>query len=93
MSETPDRPVFVVTVEGVEPPVTGRLTVLAFVAADGAEAAETTAAGEVSALGWTDVAVVRSGEVTDRAALPSDFEAAFANALRYGVCLIIYDEP
>ena len=85
-------PVFVVTLEGVEPPASAVLTVLAFVAAVDAEAAEATGAAEVAALGWRDVAVVRSGEVTDVEALPADFAGAMATARRFGCGLIIYDE-
>jgi len=86
-------PVFVVTLEGVEPPATAALTVLAFVTAPTAEAAEATGAAEVAALGWIDVAVVRSGEVTDASALPADFAGAMETARRFGCGLIIYDEP
>ena len=75
-------PVFVVTLEGVEPPASAVLTVLAFVAAVDAEAAEATGAAEVAALGWRDVAVVRSGEVTDVEALPADFAGAMRRSHR-----------
>ena len=84
-------PVFVVTLEGVEPPARVVLTVLAFVEAVDAEAAKATGTAEVAALGWRDVAVVRSGEVTDVDALPADFTAAMATARRFGCGLIIYD--
>jgi hypothetical protein len=84
--------VFVVTLQGVEAPGPQPLTVLAFVAAQTAEAAEAVGADEVAALGWTDVAVLRSGEVTDEAALPADFAGAMETARRFGCGLIIYDE-
>ena len=83
---------FVVTLEGAEPPASAVLTVLAFVEAESPEAAEATGAAEVVALGWRDVAVVRSGEVTDVDALPADFAGAMATARRFGCGLIIYDE-
>ena len=91
--DAPPARVFVVTLQGVEAPSPRPLTVLAFVASETAEAAEAVGADEVAALGWTDVAVVRSGEVSDAAALPADFATAMQTALRFGCALIIYDEP
>lgn len=82
--------VFVVTLEGIE--ANAALTVLAFVKAETAEAAEAAAADELQNLGWTDVRALRCGEVVDAAALPDDFRGAMATALRFGCGLIIYDE-
>jgi hypothetical protein len=85
--------VFVVTLEGVEAAGAPALTVLAFMrAADEAEA-ERGATAELEALGWTGVQVLRSGEVTDAAALPEDFRAAMQTALKFGCGLVIYEEP
>jgi len=83
--------VFVVTLEGVEAQGAPPLTVLAFVRAATAEAAEAGAAAELAGLGWSAVQVLRSGEVTDAAALPEDFRGAMQTALRFGCGLIIYD--
>jgi hypothetical protein len=86
-------PIFVVTLEGYEPPDPARLTVLAFVqAADEGDAQQ----GALSALAerrWTSVQALRAGEVTDEAAVPADFERALESARRCGLGLIIYEEP
>ncbi len=87
------KPVFVVTLEGVEPPDPGRLTVLAFVAAADDDAAQALATAELARRGWTDVRALRVGEITDEGAVPSDFARAFESARTYGVGLIIYDAP
>lgn len=86
-------PVFVVTLEGAEAAGGPFLTVLAFACAPDEAAAEQAGADELRRLGWTEVRVVRTGELTDPQALPADFSDAYANALRYGCALIIYDEP
>jgi hypothetical protein len=85
------KPVFVVTLEGVEPPDPARLTVLAFVAADTGEEAEATGTAALDQRGWTDVQALRAGEITDEGAVPADFANAFASARRHGIGLIIYD--
>ena len=81
------------TLQGVEVAGGPALTVLAFVAADAADAGEAQAVREVEAMGWREVAALRSGEVVDESALPDDFRGALATARRYGCGLIIYDEP
>lgn len=91
--DAPLARVFVVTLQGLEPPGPQPLTVLAFVTADSTGAAEAVGAAEVAAMGWTEVAVLRTGEVTDAAALPRDFAGAMETARRFGCGLIIYDEP
>ena len=83
--------VFVVTLEGVEAAGASPLTVLAFVRAATARAAEAGAVAELAGLGWSDVGALRSGEVTDAVALPEDFRGAMATARRFGCGLIIYD--
>ena len=85
--------VFVVTLEGVEAAGAPALTVLAFVSAAADAQAEAAAVRELEGLGWRDVSALRSGEITDEAALPDDFRAALETARRYGCGLIIYDEP
>lgn len=82
--------VFVVTLEGMEAGE-GPLTVLAFMRAETAAEAEAGAIVEVEGLGWSQVVVLRCGEVTDAAALPEDFRNAMATALKFGSGLIIYD--
>jgi hypothetical protein len=85
--------VFVVTLEAVEDAAQGPLTVLAFaLGANGAEA-EAVAAWAVGRDGFTQIQVLRSGEVTNPGDLPEDFREALANARRYGCWLIIYDAP
>jgi hypothetical protein len=85
--------VFLVTLEGVESPAGAVLTVLAFARADDEAAAMAAAAVELAALGWTGVRALRTGELIDWSALPDDFRAPVATALRHGCSLIIYEEP
>jgi hypothetical protein len=85
------KPVFVVTLEGVEPPDPILLTVLAFVPAETADEAEAAGMAALGGRGWTDVRALRAGEITDENAVPPDFANAFASARRHGVGLIIYE--
>jgi hypothetical protein len=84
--------VFLVTLEGVEVPDGARLTVLAFARAETEEAAKAVATADLAEQGWTEVRVLRTGELVDFAALPEDFRGAVDIALRFGCALIIYDE-
>jgi hypothetical protein len=89
-----DRPsVFLVTLEAVEVAGSAALTVLAFARADTEDAAKSVATEDLRGLGWTDVQVVRTGELVDFDALPDDFRGAVDTAVRFGCGLIIYDEP
>lgn len=93
MSDQVQSSVFVVTLEGVETADEGPLTVLAFVVgADEAEA-EAVAVREMGRDGFSQIQALRTGEITDPAALPDDFREAMANARRYGSWLIIYEAP
>lgn len=85
------QPIFVVTLEGIEPPDAAMLTVLAFTAADDEASAMDRAAAELAACDWREIRALRAGEVIDEAALPEDFAAAMANARRFGCALIIYE--
>ncbi|WP_374469244.1 hypothetical protein [Phenylobacterium sp.] len=85
--------IFVVTLEGREPPDPARLTVLAFVEAPDEAAAEQGAHAALAERQWSDVRWLRTGEVTDEAAVPEDFSRAMASARRFGLGLIIYEEP
>ncbi len=91
MAEPPS--VFLVTLEGVEPPDGATLTVLAFARADDEASAMASAEAELRALDWTGVKALRIGELIDWSALPDDFRHAAATALRHGCGLIIYEEP
>jgi hypothetical protein len=90
----PGRPsVFLVTLQAVEAPGTAPLTVLGFARAADEETAKAVALADLEGLGWTDIAVVRTGALVDWDALPDDFRGAVDTALRFGCGLIIYDEP
>ncbi len=91
---TADRPsVFLVTLEAVEVVGSPPLTVLAFARAGTGDAARAVATEELGSLGWTDIKVVRTGELVDFDALPEDFRGAVDTAVRFGCGLIIYDQP
>jgi hypothetical protein len=91
---TPDRPsVFLVTLAAVEDVGSAALTVLAFARADSEETAKAVAVEDLEGLGWTEIQVVRTGELVDFAALPEDFRGAVDTAVRFGCGLIIYDQP
>ena len=91
MAERPS--VFLVTLKAVETPGAAPLTVLAFARADDEDAAKAVATADLDGLGWTDVAVERTGALVDWEALPADFRGAVDTAVRFGCGLIIYDEP
>ncbi|MDZ4371085.1 MAG: hypothetical protein U1C74_06660 [Phenylobacterium sp.] len=93
MAEAEPPRVFLITLEAIEAPGGPPLTVLAFARADDEAAAEAVAKAELEGFGWTDIRPLRTGELTDRSALPPDFRDAVANADRFGCGLIIYDEP
>jgi hypothetical protein len=91
---TADRPsVFLVTLAAVEVVGSAALTVLAFARADTEDAAKAVAVEDLHRLGWTDIQVVRTGELVDFTALPEDFRGAVDTAVRFGCGLIIYDQP
>ncbi|WP_334161180.1 hypothetical protein [Phenylobacterium sp.] len=83
--------IFVATLEGYEPDDPARLTVLAFVAAEDEAGAQAQALAALAERGWTEVASLRAGEVTDEAAVPDDFATAMDSARRWGLGLIIYE--
>jgi hypothetical protein len=85
--------IFVVTLEGTEPPDPARLTVLAFVRAEDEPAAEQAGLAALANRRWAEVAVLRCGEVIDEAAVPVDFARAMDSARQFGLGLIIYDAP
>ncbi|HEY8615689.1 hypothetical protein [Phenylobacterium sp.] len=86
-------PIFVVTLEGREPGDPTPLTVLAFVQAADQPRADQTALAALAERSWNGVAHVRTGEVTDEAAVPPDFARAMDSARRFGLGLIIYEQP
>ena len=88
-----DLPCFLVTLEADETPSGPRLKVLAFALGDDEAGATAAAVADLEEQGWTGIAALRAGEVTDPAAMPPDFRSAYETALRWGCGLIIYDEP
>jgi hypothetical protein len=85
--------VFLVTLKAVEAAGAPPLTVLAFARAGDEADAQSVAVAELEGFGWRAIQPLRTGELTDRSALPPDFRDAVANADRFGCGLIIYDEP
>ena len=56
------------------------------------EAAQAAEAG-LETLGWVERRVLRSGEITDPAAVPEDLAPAMRRASRNGCAVIVYDQP
>jgi hypothetical protein len=90
--------VFVLTIQATAGPENSdpdgrRYHLLVF--ARGADEAAAEAAGRraLGQLGWIDVAIIRSGEITDPSGVPPDLAANYQRALRHGCSVIVYDEP
>jgi hypothetical protein len=96
MSDT-DATVFVVTIQAVAGPENvvpdgRRYDLLVFARGEDEAAAAEVAARGLGALGWIEVDILRSGEVTDSAALPEDFRDNYRQATEFGCSVIVYDE-
>jgi hypothetical protein len=94
----PAPPVFVLSVQALAGPSNSvpdgrRYDLLVFARGDDEAAAEAAARDGLSALGWDEPAILRSGEITDEGAVPDDLTAALANARARGCAVIVYDEP
>jgi hypothetical protein len=98
MAMTPPATIFVVTMRAVAGPKNSQpdgrcYDLLAFArAATEAEARRVAFDGLVQ-LGWIEAQALRTGEITDPAAIPADLQASFARALERGCAIIVYDEP
>jgi hypothetical protein len=90
--------VFVVTIQALAGPQNAqpdgrRYDLLVFACADSEAEAERVAATCIGQLGWIEATTLRSGEITDPAAVPEDLKGAFERALESGCAVIVYDEP
>lgn len=90
--------VFVLTIEAVAGPQNSvpdgrRYSLLVFARGDTAEGAQAVGLKGIADLGWIAPSVVRSGEITDPAAVPPDLSGALENARARGCAVIVYDEP
>jgi hypothetical protein len=63
--------------------------------ARGADEAQAGRAGlnGLAGLGWEEPELLRSGEITDEAAVPEDLRGALARARADGCAVIVYDQP
>jgi hypothetical protein len=96
MSDT-DATVFVVTIQAEAGPENSvpdgrRYDLLVFARGEDEAAAADVAARGLTALGWIEIEILRSGEVTDPAALPEDFRDTYRRATELGCSVIVYDE-
>jgi hypothetical protein len=90
------EPVWVLTVRALAGPRNSvpdgrRYDILAF--ARGADEDAALAAGRagLSLLGWDEPEIVRTGEITDPAAVPDDLRGPMERAQRDGCALVVYD--
>jgi hypothetical protein len=94
----PPVSVFVLTVEATAGPANAepdgrRYPILVFASGETEEAAGVVARAGLADRGWNEVAVLRTGEITDPGAVPDDMKATMDRALAYGCALIVYDAP
>ncbi|RAK58737.1 hypothetical protein DJ021_02425 [Phenylobacterium hankyongense] len=90
--------VFVVTMQAVAGPRNSqpdglRYDLLVFARGDSEAAAEQTAFAGLAQLGWVDAVALRTGEITDPAAVPEDLQPALARARQSGCAVIVYEQP
>jgi hypothetical protein len=94
----PPATVFVVTMRAVAGPENSQpdgraYDLLVFARAETEAEAERVAFDGLSRLGWIDAQALRSGEITDPDAVPTDLQGSYARAVENGCAIIVYDEP
>jgi hypothetical protein len=90
--------VFVLTMQAVAGPRNAepdgrRYDLLVFARAADAAEADAAARRGLDLLGWTDAAVLRSGEITNPDGVPEDLRDNFHRARAQGCSVIVYDQP
>jgi hypothetical protein len=94
----PEAAVFVLSMQAVAGagnvrPDGRRYDLLVFARGDDEGEAEGVARAGLAQLGWDQAAALRSGEITDPAAIPPDLEPTYRRALDQGCAVIVYDQP
>lgn len=90
--------VFVLTMTAVAGPENAepdgrRYDLLVFARGEDETAAQAQADAGLSARGWIESVLIRSGEIVDAGAVPEDLQGAMHRAVQTGCALIVYDQP